>query len=236
MIAAVTAMTITGTVDVFRGQTRQSPVDRWMVSVWSHVRQETMPTLSTWVSDIQTSNGSQNTVEPSPGQPGPQRVARPELDEQVKRGQQRARSDSGSASASKPANKAPAPPALSATDATRMKDIGDALVQNLTPLEWKQIVSALSSGQPSATADKTVVQVLRSHLPAEDLTWLQQRFQVDLNASQKDIAILQRSVTQAESELTPGERKILEGELQTQQTKPQTQTRPSNGAEPGNVH
>ncbi len=90
----------------------------------------------------------------------------------------------------------------------RLGDIGVEFVDSMSQKDWQTLLQALTKDNASE-ADTVLTQMVNTHIPNNDRTWIINHFQGSQNFSQEDVSLLQKSIKQAESELTPEEKTLI---------------------------
>lgn len=221
LIAAVAVVTITGTVRVLQGSTRQSPIDTWVMAKWGQWHHaHAVPSLADLTSASspsgQTGQSSAQVKPAPPAKTGGNNAATAHNSPSLTGGSWA--NTTGQASTTRKVNttnqvNTTVADQWTKADVIKLEAIGTHLVYALDPEDWQQIAQALSTGEPTSAVDPTLTQILRARLPSSDRQWLVKHFTGSHAVNQQDVQLLQRSVSQAESELTPAERKLLENEL-----------------------
>ncbi|WDL96886.1 hypothetical protein [Alicyclobacillus sp. ALC3] len=206
LVAAVTVVTVLGTMSVLQDKHSGSAIDAWVAAKWRDLHARVVPSMAN-TAGVDTPSTSQT------GKQTPSLAPLVAVSEN-----QSATSNNTSGQSSSGAGQGPtviATPSGKWTqaDVTRLETIGVNLIFALSPTDWQHIAQALSTGESSSVADQTLAQILRQRVPASDRQWLLDHFTGGNAVNQQDVQLLQRSISQAESELTPAERKLLEDEL-----------------------
>lgn len=206
LVAAVTVVTVLGTMSVLQDKRSGNAIDAWVAAKWRNLHARVVPSMAS----------AAGVDSPSTSQSGKQAPSLAPI--ATVNGNQMATSNNVNAHSSSGAGQgstviATPPGKWTQADVTRLETIGVNLIFALSPTDWQHIAQALSTGESSSAADQTLAQILRQRLSASDRQWLLDHFTGGNAVNQQDVQLLQRSISQAESELTPAERKLLEDEL-----------------------
>jgi hypothetical protein len=105
----------------------------------------------------------------------------------------------------------------SSQDITKLVGIATHLYASLSPGDLttlgRELGKTSSDATQNASTDSDVVRILESHLPEDDVSWIQSHFTGQQAFSPQDVQLLQKTVAELENDLTPEEQQLVTQEM-----------------------
>lgn len=105
----------------------------------------------------------------------------------------------------------------SSQDITKLVGIATHLYASLSPGDLttlgRELGKTSSDATQNASTDSDVVRILESHLPEDDVSWIQSHFTGQQAFSSQDVQLLQKTVAELENDLTPEEQQLVTQEM-----------------------